>query len=136
MSRHPLGLAALVVCAAAVVAAPVPKQLKKDERAALIGEWEEPPEKKRMWWFKEDGTAGGGDLPEASRRGIFRIDASTTPKQLDWSTDNGKTWQLGLFTIENDVLKVNMGKDTKAPRPANMEEVAETYSITATRKKN
>lgn len=135
MSRHPVGFAVLIACAATLVAAPVPKQLKKDERAALIGEWEEPPEKKRMWWFKEDGTAGGGDLPEASRRGIFRIDASTTPKQLDWSTDGGKTWQLGLYSIENDTLKVNMGKDAKSPRPANMEEVAETYSITATRKK-
>lgn len=135
MRRHPLGLAVLVVCATTLVAAPVPKTLKKDERAALVGEWEEPPEKKRIWWFKEDGTAGGGDLPEASRRGIFRIDASTDPKQLDWSTDGGKTWQLGLYSVEKDTLKVNMAKDAKAPRPANLDETPETYWLTATRKK-
>lgn len=135
MSRH-LGMILVALTAAVVVAAPVPKQLKKDERAALVGEWEEPADKKRAWWFKEDGTAGGGDLPEASRRGIYRVDASTDPKRLDWSTDNGKTWQLGVFSIENDTLKVNIAKDAKAPRPESLVESGETYSITATRKKN
>ena len=135
MSRH-IGMILVAVCAAAVVAAPVPKQLKKDERAALIGEWEEPADKARIWWFKEDGTAGGGDLSNPNRRGTFRVDPSTNPKQLDWSTDNGKTWQLGLYSAENDTLKVNIAKDAKAPRPESLVETSETYSITATRKKN
>lgn len=135
MSRH-IGMLLVVLSAAVVVAAPVPKQLKKDERAALVGDWEEPADKKRAWWFKDDGTAGGGDLPNPSRRGTYRIDASTNPKQLDWSTDNGKTWQLGVYSIENNTLKVNIAKDANAPRPDSLVESSETYSITATRKKN
>ena len=135
MSRH-VGMMLVALTATLVVAAPVPKQLKKDERAALIGDWEEPADKARIWWFKEDGSAGGGDVSNPNRRGIFRIDASTDPKQLDWSTDNGKTWQLGLYSIENDTLKVNISRDAKAPRPETLVETSETYSITATRKKD
>ena len=134
MSRH-IGIALVALSAAVVVAAPVPKQLKKGDQSALVGEWEEPPERARAWWFKADGMAGGGDLSDQSRRGIFRIDGTTTPKSLDWSTDNGKTWQLGVYSLEKDTLKVNIAKDAKTPRPDSLTETGETYSITATRKK-
>ncbi|MCU0702907.1 MAG: hypothetical protein MUF18_02835 [Fimbriiglobus sp.] len=132
MCRHLFALVALVV-ASFGVAAPVPKALKHDDRSALIGEWEEP-QKKRAWWFKQDGTAGGGERPD-ERTGRFRIDPTTHPKQLDWSSDGGKTWQLGVYTLQGDVLTVNMAKDTKAARPESTVEQEQTHFLSATRKK-
>jgi uncharacterized protein (TIGR03067 family) len=135
MSRR-IGMALVALSAAVVVAAPVPKQLKNTDRTSILGDWEEPPEKARVWWFKEDGTAGGGDLPTPTRKGQYRLDPTANPKTLDWSTDNGKTWQLGLYSLENDTLKVNIAKDTKGVRPETLVETEQTYAITATRKKN
>jgi uncharacterized protein (TIGR03067 family) len=135
MSRR-IALLLIGLSAAVVVAAPVPKKLKNTDRASILGDWEEPPEKARVWWFKEDGTAGGGDLPTPTRKGLYRLDPNASPKTLDWSTDNGKTWQLGIYSLEDDTLKVNIAKDTKGVRPETLVETEQTYAITATRKKN
>jgi uncharacterized protein (TIGR03067 family) len=134
MSRH-LGMILLASCAAVVVAAPVPKQLKKDDQTSIVGEWVEPADKKRSWWFKEDGTAGGGDTP-TQRKGTYKLDPTTTPKSIDWSDDGGKTWQLGVYGLEDGVLTVNIGREAKDPRPTSFDENARTYKITATRKKD
>jgi uncharacterized protein (TIGR03067 family) len=135
MSRH-IGIVVVALIAAVVVAAPVPKQLKKGDHGAILGEWYEPADKARMWYFNEDGTAGGGDLPEPKRKGQYKIDPNTTPKSLDWSDDGGKTWQLGVYSIEDGVLTVNIGRESKDPRPTSLDENARTYKITAARKKD
>jgi len=132
---RPVEMTLLALCATVVMAAPVPKQLKKDEQAAIVGDWVEPAEKKRSWWFKEDGTAGGGDNP-TQRKGTYKIDPTTTPKSIDWSDDGGKTWQLGVYSIEDGVLTVNIGREAKDARPTSFDENARTYKITATRKKD
>jgi uncharacterized protein (TIGR03067 family) len=133
MFRH-LGVALLA--ATAVMAAPVPKGLKSTDRAAILGDWLEPPEKGRMWWFKEDGTAGGGDLSKPDRQGRYRIDPSADPKTLDWSTDDGKTWTLGIYSLDGDSLTVNIAKDAKNPRPNSLVDSDNTHRIVATRKKD
>jgi uncharacterized protein (TIGR03067 family) len=123
--------------AAVLVAAPVPKGVKNQNRAKedLIGEWLEPPEKARIWWFKEDGTAGGGDLKNPSRRGLYRLDPTASPKTLDWSDDEGQTWQLGVYSIENGALTVNIAAGSKDARPTSFDESPRSHKITATRKK-
>ncbi len=122
--------------AVGVVAAPVPKGVKKNrDTEELVGEWLEPEQKARIWWFKEDGTAGGGDLKNPSRRGLYRIDPTASPKTLDWSDDEGQTWQLGVFSIENGTLTVNIAAGSKDPRPTAFDETPRSHKITATRKK-
>lgn len=134
---RPLVVVLAVVSAAPLVAAPIPKGIKnKDQvKADLLGDWLEPPEKARIWWFKEDGTAGGGDLKNPSRRGLYRIDPTADPKQLDWSDDGGATWQLGVFSIENDTLTVNIGVNASDVRPSSFQESPRSNKITASRKK-
>lgn len=123
--------------AAVLVAAPVPKGVKNKNRdkEELIGEWLEPADKARTWWFKEDGTAGGGDLKNPSRRGLYRIDPTASPKTLDWSDDEGQTWQLGVYNIENGTLTVNIAAGSKDARPVSFDETPRSHKITATRKK-
>ena len=132
--------ALLLVAGSALVvwAAPVPKGVKNKnkELAELLGEWLEPPEKARIWWFKEDGTAGGGDLKDPSRKGLFRIDPTTEPKSLDWSDDGGNTWRLGVYSIDNGVLTVNMADSGLAVRPVSLDDSPKSSRITATRKKD
>jgi uncharacterized protein (TIGR03067 family) len=125
------------IVATLVVAAPVPKAVKNQERdkVEILGEWLEPADKGRIWWFKEDGTAGGGDIPKPTRKGLYRIDATTDPKSLDWSDDGGRTWQLGVYRIENDVLTVNIGANASDIRPVSFDETPRSHKISATRKK-
>lgn len=127
----------LASVSAAVVAAPIPKQLKKQmrDREEILGEWLEPSEHARIWWFKADGTAGGGDLKNPNRNGLYRIDPSTSPKSLDWSDDGGRTWQLGVYSIERDVLEVNIGVNATDLRPVSLDATPRSHKITATRKK-
>lgn len=127
----------ITLAAAGGVAAPVPKGVKNQNRdkEELVGEWLEPADKARVWWFKKDGTAGGGDLKNPSRRGLYRIDPTASPKTLDWSDDEGRTWQLGVFNIENGVLTVNIAAGSKDPRPVSFDETGRSHKITATRKK-
>jgi uncharacterized protein (TIGR03067 family) len=134
---RPAWIALASLTASVAVAAPVPKSAKNQNRdkAELVGEWLEPADKARVWWFKEDGTAGGGDLKNPSRRGVYRIDPTASPKTLDWSDDEGQTWQLGVFGIENGVLTVNIAAGSKDPRPTSFDETAKSHKITATRKK-
>ena len=125
-------------CVASVaLAAPVPKAVKNanKDKTDILGDWEEPPDKGRVWWFKEDGTAGGGEVKDPKRRGLYRLDPSTSPKSLDWSDDEGKTWQLGIYSIENDVLTVNIGVNEKDARPVSFDVTPRSHKITATRKK-
>jgi uncharacterized protein (TIGR03067 family) len=132
-------LSLLVVSSAVTFAfaAPVPKGLKNQNRdkVEIVGEWLEPADKARIWWFKEDGTAGGGDLKDPKRKGQYRLDPSTDPKSLDWS-DDGQTWQLGVYSIENDVLTVNIGQSARDLRPVSLDATPKSHRITATRKKD
>jgi uncharacterized protein (TIGR03067 family) len=126
----------MILASTTVLAAPIPKSIVKSakEKSQLVGEWAEPADKKREWWFKDDGTAGGGDLGKTPRKGLYRFDAGATPMTLDWSDDDGKTWQLGICTIEGGTLKVAIGNNAKDVRPANYDEHPRSYVITATRK--
>jgi uncharacterized protein (TIGR03067 family) len=118
------------------LAAPIPKALVKSakEKSQLVGEWAEPTEKNRVWWFKDDGSAGGGEIGKTPRKGLYRFDASATPMTLDWSDDEGQTWQLGIFSIEGGTLKVAIGNNAKDVRPVNYDDHPRSYVISATRK--
>ena len=126
----------IVLFSLPLMAAPIPKSVLKSakEKSLLVGEWNEPKEKNRTWWFKDDGTAGGGDIGKPPRKGLYRFDASVTPMTLDWSDDDGKTWQLGIYSLENNTLKVAIGNNAKDVRPENYEEHPRSYVISATRK--
>ena len=130
-------LLAFAMVSAVAFAAPIPKGIKNKfpDKEAIVGDWLEAPEKARIWWFKEDGTAGGGDLKSPTRKGLYRMDPMTEPKSLDWSDDNGATWQLGVYSLEKDVLIVNIASKTSDPRPTSLDENNQTHKISATRKK-
>lgn len=121
--------------AAGAFAAPIPKTMKKSgDEIQIVGEWLEPPEKARIWWFKADGTAGGGDLKEPKRKGLYKLDSTASPKTIDWSDDGGETWELGVYSLEGDELKVNIARDSNKPRPTSLEETPQSYFVKAKRK--
>jgi uncharacterized protein (TIGR03067 family) len=126
----------LVFVTPVVLGAPIPKSIVKaaNDKKQLVGDWLEPEDKKRSWWFKDDGTAGGGDIGKPPRKGLYRFDSTATPMTLDWSDDDGKTWVLGIYSLDGNTLKVAIGNNAKDARPENYETHPRSYVITATRK--
>ncbi len=113
-------LAALALLAAPLAAAPIPKSLKKEAAAKandIVGLWASTPGGNTGWWFGEDGKAGTGNPREVGCKAIYRVDPTQTPKHMDWSQDEGKTWYLAIYEIENDVLKINFGSNNTGKRP-------------------
>lgn len=118
MNRVLWSLVALLV-APVLVAAPVPKSVKKkDDGGDIIGLWVNRPGQTSGWYFHEDGSAGCGTpgVPGGCVA-VYKVDATQTPKHLDWSQDGGKTWHLAIYEIENDVLKINFGSGGSGMRP-------------------
>ena len=109
----------LTLLAAPLVAAPVPKSLKKPSaESEIVGLWCTAPGGSTGWYFRPDGTAGLGDpATNSGCKAVYRVDASQSPKHLDWSQDEGKTWYLGVYEIENDVLRINFGSCNTGVRP-------------------
>jgi len=117
MNRVLWSLVALLI-APALVAAPVPKSVKKkDDATDIVGLWASTRGGTTGWWFGEDGKAGTGNPVQVGCAAIYKVDATQTPKQLDWSQDNGKTWYLAIYEIENDVLRINFGTGGSGKRP-------------------
>lgn len=109
-------LAAAVV--PAVVAAPVPKSLKKQpDGAEVVGLWASSPGGTTGWWFAADGNAGTGNPRQVGCKAIYKVDATQTPKHLDWSQDGGRSWYLAVYEIENDVIRINFGSGGSGKRP-------------------
>ncbi len=117
MNRVMWSLVALLV-APLLVAAPVPKTVKKkDEGADIVGLWASTRGGTTGWWFGEDGKAGTGNPVQVGCKAVYKVDATQTPKHLDWSQDEGKTWYLAVYEIENDVLRINFGSSGSGKRP-------------------
>ena len=117
MSRLWCAVVAVVVVPA-VVAAPVPKSLKKQpDGTDIVGLWASTPGGTTGWWFGADGNAGTGNPRQVACAAIYKVDATQTPKHLDWSQDGGKSWYLAIYEIENDVLKINFGGGGSGKRP-------------------
>mgnify|MGYP007071110456 CR=1 FL=1 len=101
-----------------LVAAPVPKSVKKkDDATDIVGLWASTRGGTTGWWFGEDGKAGTGNPVQVGCAAIYKVDATQTPRHLDWSQDNGKTWYLAIYEIENDVLRINFGSNNTGKRP-------------------
>ena len=117
MSRFWCAVVAVIVVPA-VVAAPVPKSLKKKpDGGDIVGLWATTPGGTTGWWFGADGNAGTGNPRQVGCAAIYKVDATQTPKHLDWSQDGGKSWYLAIYEIENDVLKINFGPGGSGKRP-------------------
>ena len=118
MSRLWCAVVAVAVVPA-VVAAPVPKSLKKNgaDGSEIVGLWATTPGGTTGWWFGADGNAGTGNPRQVGCKAIYKVDATQTPKHLDWSQDGGKTWYLAVYEIENDVLRINFGGGGSGKRP-------------------
>lgn len=100
--------------ALSAVAAPVPKPLKKaDDLTVLEGRWEgvtvdtgSGPSNGGSYWFEvKDGklSTGIGTTPGYVAR-TLRIDATTTPKQIDVDDTRGG-FHLGIFEIDGDTIR-------------------------------
>jgi hypothetical protein len=112
-------LLTLLLSAAPLVAAPVPKGLKKQaDGSDIVGLWAKTPGGTSGWYFNPDGSAGCGTpgVPGGCVA-VYKVDATQTPKHLDWSQDGGKTWHLAVYEIEGDVLRINFGGGNTGQRP-------------------
>ncbi len=117
MNRVLWSLVALVVVPV-LVAAPVPKSVKKkDDATDIVGLWASTRGGNTGWWFAEDGKAGTGNPVQVGCKAIYKVDATQSPRHLDWSQDEGKTWYLAIYEIENDVLRINFGTNNTGKRP-------------------
>lgn len=110
-------LAAVVV--PAVGAAPVPKSLKKNvnDGSDIVGLWASTRGGTTGWWFAEDGKAGTGNPRQVGCAAVYKVDATQSPKHMDWSQDGGKTWYLAIYEIEDDVIRINFGTHNSGKRP-------------------
>ncbi len=109
----------VLLFAPVLVAAPVPKSVKKkDDSAEIVGLWASTRGGTTGWWFGEDGKAGTGNPVQVGCKAIYKVDATQSPKHLDWSQDEGKSWYLAIYEIENDVLRINFGGGGSGKRPA------------------
>lgn len=95
------------------------EQSRKDH-AALQGEWEivsaesngEPPPPNLL---KGAAFAFAGDkLTLMGKEGTFELDASKSPRQIDFI--RGKTRQIGIYELEGDRLKLCVGPADDRPR--------------------
>ena len=101
-----------------LVAAPVPKSVKKKaDENDIVGLWASTRGGTTGWWFGEDGKAGTGNPVQVGCKAIYKVDPTQSPKHLDWSQDEGKTWYLAIYEIEDDVLKINFGSSGTGKRP-------------------
>lgn len=131
-----LALAALVAAALVAPAAPVPKAIKQKpvDGADIVGLWVTQPNDTSGWVFRDDGTAGVGDPANPSCKAIYKVDGTQTPKHLDWSQDGGKSWYLGIYEVEGDVLKINFGGGGSGVRPTVLGPNVGFQWVTGTRK--
>ena len=131
-----LTLAALALLAGTTAAAPVPKAIKRKpaDGAEIVGLWVTRPADTTGWVFRGDGTAGVGDPVNPSCKAIYKLDPAQTPKHLDWSQDGGKTWYLGIYEVDGDVLKINFGGGGSGIRPTVLGPNTGFQWVTGTRK--
>lgn len=129
-------LFALLVVAAAATAAPVPKSIKRKPAngSDIVGLWVNHPGETSGWVFREDGTAGVGDPANPACKAIYKVDPTQTPKHLDWSQDGGKSWYLGIYEVDGDVLKINFGGGGSGVRPTVLGPNTGFQWVTGTRK--
>ena len=126
----------VLLFAPVLVAAPVPKSVKKkDDSAEIVGLWASTRGGTTGWWFGEDGKAGTGNPVQVGCKAIYKVDATQSPKHLDWSQDEGKSWYLAIYEIENDVIRINFGGGGNGVRPTEIGPNKGSQFETGTRKK-
>ncbi len=132
-----LALLALALFAFPLLAAPVPKGMKKPPAVddEVFGFWANSPGGTSGWLFNSDGTGGCGDRNNPSCQAVIRVDATQTPKHLDWSQDGGKSWYLGVYEIDGDTLKLNFGGGSTGVRPTAIGPNTGAQWVTGTRMK-
>jgi uncharacterized protein (TIGR03067 family) len=137
MTRPVLFAVALLVAASPAGAAPVPKSVKRKpvDGADIVGLWVSRPGDNHGWLFRDDGTAGVGDPANPSCKAIYKVDPTQTPKHLDWSQDGGKSWYLGIYEVDGDVLKINFGGGGSGVRPTALGPNTGFQWVTGTRQK-
>jgi uncharacterized protein (TIGR03067 family) len=123
--------ALLLVTAAGILAADEPK---KDDAEAFKGNWsvlsikfagqEAPADDLKNMKFKFDGKVYINTIGEqVIEEGDYRIDASKTPKTIDFDIrkgrDSGKK-QLALYKIDGDKLTIVAGQPGSSERPKSL----------------
>jgi hypothetical protein len=100
-------VAVLLLCTT-VHSAPIPKSLKTKPVAVIIGTWRVTDSTTETWIFRQDGTAGyGNSSSKFDGQAVFTFDESVTPHEINWSQDNSKSWNLGVYQFEDGLLKMN-----------------------------
>jgi len=128
-------LFALLLVPSLALAAPVPKSLvKKADPTSLVGAWvTRPGVGIQAWVFRDDGTAGVGAPDNPTLQAIYKVDATQSPKHLDWSQDGGKTWNLGVYEVDGDVLNINFASNGGGHRPTTLRPDAAFLWVSGTR---
>ena len=128
-------LIAISLAVSFAFAAPVPKALKKNNDAvSILGVWDDKNPGGQIWFFNSDGTGGAGEPTKSSCPAIYKIDPTQSPKQLDWSQDGGKTWNLSVYELDGDALKINFGVGGTGIRPEKVAPPSQCVFMSGTRR--
>ncbi len=123
--------AVVAVMAASVSAAPVPKELKKS--GSLDGLWEitametfglSQPVVKQHWRIEGDKITVEQSVPNGAPRVrpaiAIKVDATATPKSLDYNTARVRATRLAIYEVDGDSLRILMAGTGRAERPKEM----------------
>jgi hypothetical protein len=98
----------LLMVTGSLIAAPIPKALKVKSKGSIVGTWCVTDSQTETWIFRSDGTAGyGNSATKFDGNAVFTFDESVTPHEINWSQDNSKSWNLGVYQFEDGLLKMN-----------------------------
>ena len=98
----------LLLVSSSLIAAPIPKALKVKRAGSIVGTWRVTDSTTETWIFRSDGTAGYGNSPaKFDGNAVFTFDESVTPHEINWSQDNSKSWNFGVYAFEDGLLKMN-----------------------------
>jgi uncharacterized protein (TIGR03067 family) len=113
--------------------------LSKGDRAALQGEWEivsaesngEPPPPGLL-----DGAKfafSGDKLTLLGKEGTFELDATKSPRQIDFVRGNSR--QIGIYELDGDSLKLCVGPSDDRPKEFKTKPRTDHSSFALKRKK-
>ncbi len=93
--------------------------------------------KKMRFTFKEDKLLIRGNFEDA-REDVcdYKVDATTTPKQLDFTPPDKKKPVLGIYEVQGDTLKICLRhQESQAGRPTEFVSKPESQTILIVLKK-
>ncbi len=98
----------VLLLSGSLVAAPIPKSLKRQPAGNILGIWRVTDSLTETWIFRDDGSAGyGHSATKFDGPAVFTFDESVTPHEINWSQDNKKSWNFGVYAFEGGLLKMN-----------------------------